>query len=78
MRQAGIAESRQDRVRQVEHEFPGWHVWVSSVGRWWAVRKGPDARCSRNDPRPMTVDADDADGLTGQLARYPSPEGTGP
>lgn len=55
-------------ARQIEHEFDGWHVWVSSVGRLWAVRQGPDARCSRDDPRPMTVDADNPDELRVVLA----------
>jgi hypothetical protein len=63
-------------AQRIEADFDGWHVWVSSVGRYWAVRQGPDARCSRDDPRPMTVDADDADGLAALLAQYPSPEGT--
>jgi hypothetical protein len=52
--------------------FPGWHVWRSSHGRWWATRTGADARWGP-DGIPMTVDADDAAGLTAQLAQYPSP-----
>jgi len=59
-------------------EVPGWRVWRSSQGRWWATRTGPDARCSRDDPRPMTVDADSAAGLAAQLAQYTSPEGMHP
>lgn len=39
--------------------FPGWHVWRSSKGRWWATRTGADA-CFGRDGIPMTVDADDA------------------
>lgn len=62
-------------ARQVEQQFDGWHVWVSSVGRLWAVRQGPDARYNRDDPRPMTVDADDAAGLTAVLATYAPMEG---
>ena len=38
---------------------------VSNLGRYWAVRQGPDARCSHHDPRPMKVAADDAAGLAG-------------
>lgn len=62
--------TRLAEARQIEQQFAGWHVWVSSVGRYWAVRQGPDARYTRDDPRPMTVDADDADGLAAVLARY--------
>jgi hypothetical protein len=60
---------------RIERDHPGWHVWVSSLGRWWAVRQGPDARYGRDDPRPMTIDADDAAGLSAELAKYASPEG---
>jgi hypothetical protein len=57
----------------IEADFPGWHVWVSSLGRWWAVRQGPDARWSRADRRPMTLDADDPRGLRVLLAQHPGP-----
>jgi hypothetical protein len=61
-------------AQQVEREFPGWHVWISSLGRWWAVRQGPDAHHGRDDQRPMTLDADDAAGLRMLLARQAAPE----
>lgn len=51
----------------IERDFPGWRVWISSLDRWWAVRQGPDARHDHNDPRPMTIDADDPGGLREQL-----------
>ena len=41
-------------------EFPGWHVWRSDRGRWWAVRVG--------SPGGVTLDADDEAGLRGRLA----------
>lgn len=49
-------------------EFPGWHPWVSSGGRWWAARKG---RQPADPPEwwAMTVDADDAEGLREAIAR---------
>jgi hypothetical protein len=59
---------RRAEARQVEREFGDWHVWVSSAGRFWAVRQGPDARYSRSDPRPMTLDADDPGALRAALA----------
>jgi hypothetical protein len=45
----------------LQAEFPGWHVWNSGAGRWWATRRG-NARLSHDhDPGwSMTVDADDA------------------
>jgi hypothetical protein len=46
--------------RAVEADFPGWHVWTSDKGRWWATRTGAGAlqECHAGD-LPMTVDADD-------------------
>ncbi len=25
-------------MRRLEAEFPGWRVWISGTGRWWAYR----------------------------------------
>jgi hypothetical protein len=57
------------RIEQLEAEFPGWHIWHSSAGRWWATRTGSVLR--REDlgtGRVMTLDADDERGLSDQLA----------
>lgn len=51
----------------IEREYPGWHVWLSDLGRWYAVRQGPDGS-HRRDRRPMTLDADDSAGLRDRLA----------
>ncbi len=58
-----------ERLAHLEAEFPGWHIWRSNAGRWWATRTGTVAR--REDlgtGRVMTVDADDEDWLRDQLA----------
>jgi hypothetical protein len=50
-------------------EFPGWHIWRSNAGRWWATRTGSVMR--REDlgtGRVMTLDADDENVLRVQLA----------
>jgi hypothetical protein len=57
----------------LEQEHPGWHVWISSQGRWWATRLGRGAQCHRGDRRPMTVDADTAAGLRGVLCSAAGP-----
>ena len=52
-----------ERIAQPEAEFPGWHIWRSNAGRWWATRTGTVPR--REDlgtARVMTVDADDERG----------------
>lgn len=62
----------------ITHEFPGWHPWVSSGGRWWATRLGAQP----TDPPEwwaITVDADDADKLRKAIAeqeRLANPVGT--
>jgi len=51
-------------LAELEAEFPGWHVWRSNTGRWWATRTGAVLR--REDlgiGRVMTVDADDVGSL---------------
>ena len=58
-----------ERIAELEAEFPGWHIWHSNAGRWWATRTGSVAR--RNDlgtGRVMTLDADDAAALRELLA----------
>ena len=58
-----------ERISQLEAEFPGWHIWRSNAGRWWATRTGAVLR--RDDlgtGRVMTVDADDETDLREQLA----------
>jgi hypothetical protein len=57
-----------ERTAQVEADFPGWHIWHSNAGRWWATRTGFVLR--REDlgiGRVMTVDADDEASLRRQL-----------
>jgi hypothetical protein len=58
-----------ERIAQLEAAFPGWHIWRSSAGRWWATRTGSVLR--REDlgtGRVMTLDADDETDLSNQLA----------
>jgi hypothetical protein len=58
-----------ERIAQFEAEFPGWHIWRSNAGRWWATRTGSVLR--REDlgtGRVMTLDADDERTLRDQLA----------
>jgi len=62
-----------ERIALLEAEFPGWHIWRSNAGRWWATRTGTILR--RQDlgtSRVMTVDADDAITLRDQLTAQAS------
>jgi hypothetical protein len=58
-----------ERIARLEAEFPGWHIWRSNAGRWWATRTGFVLyRENLGTGRVMTVDADDERGLRDQLA----------
>jgi len=57
-----------EQVAELEAEFPGWHVWRSSAGRWWATRTGTVLRREElGTGHVMTVDADDMNALRNQL-----------
>jgi hypothetical protein len=57
-----------ERIAQLEAEFPGWHIWHSNAGRWWATRTGFVLRREElGTGRVMTLDADDERDLRGQL-----------
>jgi hypothetical protein len=30
-------------MRRLEAEFPGWRLWISDTGRWWAFRTSASA-----------------------------------
>lgn len=57
------------RIAMLQAEFPGWHIWHSNAGRWWATRTGSVLhREELGTGRVMTVDADDEASLREQLA----------
>lgn len=57
-----------EELAELESAFPGWHVWRSSAGRWWATRTGAVLRrVDLGSGRVMTVDADDLSALRSQL-----------
>ncbi|GLW62480.1 hypothetical protein Arub01_07240 [Actinomadura rubrobrunea] len=47
----------------IEAEFPGWLVWRSDAGRWYATRSGDLTDAQLQAGYAMTVAADDPDGL---------------
>jgi hypothetical protein len=64
------AASGEDTAASGEDDlFPGWHIWRSSAGRWWATRTGTVVRRENlGTGRVMTLDADDEISLREQLA----------
>lgn len=51
----------------IEEEFPGWQVWRSDAGRWYATRSGDLSDAELQAGCAMTVAADDAEGLRRML-----------
>ncbi|MFA1544653.1 hypothetical protein [Actinomadura chokoriensis] len=47
----------------IEAEFPGWQVWRSDAGRWYATRSGDLTDAELQAGCAMTVAADDSPGL---------------
>jgi hypothetical protein len=47
----------------IESEFPGWLVWRSDAGRWYATRTGDLTDAQLQAGYAMTVAADDSAGL---------------
>ncbi|GAA4127699.1 hypothetical protein [Actinomadura keratinilytica] len=52
-----------DLKAAIEAEFPGWLVWRSDAGRWYATRSGDLTDAQLQAGYAMTVAADDAAGL---------------
>jgi hypothetical protein len=57
----------------LRREFPGWHPWRSSTGRYWASRiaareKPPELTFDASVTWAMTVDGDDPEQLRDAIA----------
>jgi hypothetical protein len=52
-----------DLKASIESEFPGWLVWRSDAGRWYATRTGNLTDAQLQAGYAMTVAADDSAGL---------------
>ncbi|SEF80093.1 hypothetical protein SAMN04489712_10290 [Thermomonospora echinospora] len=53
----------EDLKAAIEEEFPGWLVWRSDAGRWYATRSGDLTDAQLQAGYAMTVAADDSSGL---------------
>jgi hypothetical protein len=49
----------EDLKAAIEEEFPGWLVWRSDAGRWYATRSGDLTDAQLQAGYAMTVAADD-------------------
>jgi hypothetical protein len=53
----------------ISQDFPGWHAWRSSTGRYWATRRGNLSSPGYGSDWCMTIDADDEAGLRDVLRK---------
>ncbi|MCU1469023.1 MAG: hypothetical protein JWQ39_172 [Glaciihabitans sp.] len=53
----------EDLKAAIEEEFPGWLVWRSDAGRWYATRSGDLTDAQLQAGHAMTVASDDSGGL---------------
>ncbi|WP_433327052.1 hypothetical protein [Spirillospora sp. CA-294931] len=58
----------EDQKAAIEREYPGWLVWRSDAGRWYATRSGDLTDAQLQAGNAMTVAADDSSGLIELLA----------
>jgi hypothetical protein len=52
-------------------QFPGWNVWRSDEGCWWATRNRPLAPSRWPEGYALTVTASDQTALAEQIACQP-------
>ncbi|MEV5568985.1 hypothetical protein AB0L06_02970 [Spirillospora sp. NPDC052269] len=65
----------EDLKTTIEREYPGWLVWRSDAGRWYATRSGDLTDAQLQAGYAMTVAADDSGGLRELLAEQSRRDG---
>jgi hypothetical protein len=65
---AGGQPEPDDVMAGIGRDFPGWHPWRSSAGRWWAVRRAAGPPPDAPDEWARTVDGDTPEELRAVLA----------
>jgi hypothetical protein len=58
-----VTPGQAETARQIERAYPGWHVFVSDEGWWYAARVSSRARGAS-----LTVHGADPDELTWELS----------
>ena len=52
-------KASQDVLVKTQAAYPGWAIWISSAGRYWATRRGKIQILDKGHPGwAMTIDAD--------------------
>lgn len=67
----GLAEETAGELARVRAAFPGWNVWRSDEGCWWATRNRPLAPSRWPDGYDLTVTGANLFELRAEIARQP-------
>ena len=66
--QNGTAEE----IAGIRAASPGWSIWRSDEGRWWATRRSPLRPSRWPEGYALTVSADDAGALRSAISSQPN------
>ena len=56
-----------DHAAALSQEFPGWALWLSGTGRWWASRRNELSAADLAAGRVPCLHADTPEALAGQI-----------
>jgi hypothetical protein len=75
---ASVQDGTGDQIAAIRAAFPGWNVWRSDEGRWWAARRCPLRPSRWPEGYALTVTADDTGTLRSAINSQPGETRSGP
>lgn len=69
---ASAAEQATEEITGIRAAFPGWNVWRSDEGCWWASRRHPLRPSRWPAGYALTVAADEGSELCALITRQPA------
>jgi hypothetical protein len=69
---ASVQDGTGEEIAGTRAAFPGWNVWRSDEGRWWATRRCPLRPSRWPEGYALTVTADDAGALCSAISSQPN------
>jgi hypothetical protein len=69
---AGGPDAGAEEITSMQAAFPGWKVWRSDAGGWWASRRNPLRPSRWPGGYALTVAADDPAALCELITRQPA------
>ncbi len=64
--------ARPDPAAVISQQFPGWTLWLSGTGRWWASRQPELTAADMAAGCVPFLHADDPQTLAGQIRAQPA------